>query len=281
MTDTDSSKKDKHFSKLFNVVVKSGLWAQLNPKAMSVYVVLHSFIDDKDRRCWPTNGEIARLAGINERTVPAATDELVDNGLIKKWRHGAKNFYVVHREDKLKDLLPSEMDMDSGISKRNNVNRERGHGGRFVKLGTARNPSLMEEVHPYGMDTGEPVDMDVTHPNGMEAKKNHSPKNSKKEPEKNQRKKFTPPSIDEVRQYFIEKSEESVEAEKFWNFYDCKDWKVGGDRMERWKSAANGWILRNKERKHEKNQNYRGNHNVQNGGADEPDKYAHITRTIN
>ena len=42
------------------------------------------------------------------------------------------------------------------------------------------------------------------------------------------------------------KGSEYVEAEKFWNFYDSKNWMVGKNKMKKWQSAASGWISRNK-----------------------------------
>jgi len=58
---------------------------------------------------------------------------------------------------------------------------------------------------------------------------------------------FTPPSDIETVSYFIEKGSTNIEAEKFWLFYDSKNWMVGKSKMKKWKSSASGWITRNKE----------------------------------
>lgn len=58
---------------------------------------------------------------------------------------------------------------------------------------------------------------------------------------------FTPPTDIETVSYFQEKGSTSQEAEKFWYFYDAKNWMVGKNKMKKWKSAANGWITRNKQ----------------------------------
>ena len=57
---------------------------------------------------------------------------------------------------------------------------------------------------------------------------------------------FTPPTDIETVAYFVEKGSTNIEAEKFWLFYDSKNWMVGKSKMKKWQSAASGWITRNK-----------------------------------
>ena len=57
---------------------------------------------------------------------------------------------------------------------------------------------------------------------------------------------FTPPSDIETVAYFESKGSTAIEAEKFWLFYDSKNWMVGKSKMKKWQSAASGWITRNK-----------------------------------
>jgi len=57
---------------------------------------------------------------------------------------------------------------------------------------------------------------------------------------------FSPPSDIETVSYFEGKGSSAIEAEKFWLFYDSKNWMVGKSKMKRWQSAASGWINRNK-----------------------------------
>lgn len=57
---------------------------------------------------------------------------------------------------------------------------------------------------------------------------------------------FTPPSDIETVAYFESKGSTHIEAEKFWNFYDSKNWFVGKNKMQKWRSSASGWISRNK-----------------------------------
>ena len=58
---------------------------------------------------------------------------------------------------------------------------------------------------------------------------------------------FAPPTDIETVSYFESKGSTAKEAEKFWLFYDSKNWMVGKSKMKKWKSAASGWITRNKD----------------------------------
>lgn len=57
---------------------------------------------------------------------------------------------------------------------------------------------------------------------------------------------FSPPSDIETVSYFESKGSTNIEAQKFWLFYDSKNWMVGKSKMKKWQSAASGWITRNK-----------------------------------
>jgi len=57
---------------------------------------------------------------------------------------------------------------------------------------------------------------------------------------------FAPPTDIETVSYFESKGSTAQEAEKFWLFYDSKNWMVGKSKMKKWKSSAGLWIGRNK-----------------------------------
>lgn len=57
---------------------------------------------------------------------------------------------------------------------------------------------------------------------------------------KTKREKFVKPTVEEVRAYIAEKGY-SVDAEKFWNFYEAKDWYIGKNKMKRWHNAVATW----------------------------------------
>lgn len=58
--------------------------------------------------------------------------------------------------------------------------------------------------------------------------------------------KFTPPTIQEVKEYIFEKGY-SIDADTWWNFYNSKGWFVGKNKMSNWKSAIATWAKNQKE----------------------------------
>lgn len=55
-----------------------------------------------------------------------------------------------------------------------------------------------------------------------------------------QKKRFKPPTLDEVKAYIAEKGY-SVDAERFIDFYTSKGWVVGKSPMKDWKAAVRTW----------------------------------------
>ena len=52
------------------------------------------------------------------------------------------------------------------------------------------------------------------------------------------------PTIDEVQNFFHEKGGSSIEAEKFFNYYESTGWLVGGkSKMKKWRASASNWII--------------------------------------
>ena len=52
------------------------------------------------------------------------------------------------------------------------------------------------------------------------------------------------PSLQEVQEYFASQKFPTVEAEKFYNYFQSNGWLVGGrTKMKDWKAAARNWML--------------------------------------
>ena len=77
---------------------------------------------------------------------------------------------------------------------------------------------------------------------------NHEPLNHERGVKPKKRKRFSPPTQDEVYDYMLEKKLHPAlakkEAQKFTDFYESKNWMIGKNRMSNWKSAVSGWINR-------------------------------------
>lgn len=54
---------------------------------------------------------------------------------------------------------------------------------------------------------------------------------------------FTPPTLEEViTELRLQKVRNyQQQAEKFWNFYESKNWMIGKNKMKSWKAAIKTW----------------------------------------
>ena len=60
---------------------------------------------------------------------------------------------------------------------------------------------------------------------------------------KDNKKRFTPPSVEEVQAYCSERGN-NVDAQSFVDFYQSKGWVVGKEKMKDWKAAVRTWERR-------------------------------------
>ena len=70
--------------------------------------------------------------------------------------------------------------------------------------------------------------------------------------EREKRKRFTPPTVDEVKAYCLERNN-GIDPEAFTAFYASKGWKVGNSQMKDWKQAIITWEKR-EQREHPQQQ---------------------------
>lgn len=59
-------------------------------------------------------------------------------------------------------------------------------------------------------------------------------------PPQTPKKKFVKPTVEEVRNYCIERKN-NVDPERFINFYEAKDWFIGKNKMKDWRAAVRTW----------------------------------------
>ena len=52
---------------------------------------------------------------------------------------------------------------------------------------------------------------------------------------------FVPPTLENVIGYCREKGFEGFDAQRFIDFYECKGWMVGKNKMKDWKAAVRNW----------------------------------------
>lgn len=61
------------------------------------------------------------------------------------------------------------------------------------------------------------------------------------------RKRFQPPTLEEVEAHMlhiVDSTTATKQASLFYNYYESNGWKVGRNKMKKWKSSASGWIER-------------------------------------
>lgn len=60
-------------------------------------------------------------------------------------------------------------------------------------------------------------------------------------------KKFSPPDVETVKNYFAEKGGTEAQAIQFYSYYESIGWKRGKNPMQKWRAAATGWISRDRD----------------------------------
>ena len=68
------------------------------------------------------------------------------------------------------------------------------------------------------------------------------------------KKDFVKPNVEDVRKYCVER-QNSVDAEKFVDFYEAKGWMIGKNKMKDWKACVRTWERKQKNERDE-NQAY-------------------------
>ena len=91
-------------------------------------------------------------------------------------------------------------------------------------------------------------------PNGSKSKQkqadndndNENDNDIEKEKVKKEKARFAPPTVEQVREY-VKENGYSVDADRFVDFYQSKNWHVGKDKMTDWKAAVRGWSHRQRQ----------------------------------
>lgn len=66
-----------------------------------------------------------------------------------------------------------------------------------------------------------------------------------KEKNNTKKEKFKKPSLEEIRAYCQERNND-VQAERFYDFYESKGWRVGNQAMKDWMAAVRTWENKNR-----------------------------------
>lgn len=109
---------------------------------------------------------------------------------------------------------------------------------------TPRNPNN-PPPQPAHQNTGNPhhrragQNPDQAHPHHHQ-----HPATGRTHREASSQAKGIPQSLQQVKDFFAQKNQPAVEAEKFFNHYQARGWKVNGDiTVHDWQAIASNWIL--------------------------------------
>ncbi|MDE3235476.1 MAG: transcriptional regulator [Bacteroidota bacterium] len=166
--------------------------------------------------------------GLDHTNNWTGTEQAQDRSYTKK-QSGTEQALVAHRT---KIETGSEQAQEPYINSINSINKTY---------------SVCEHTHEHNNDfLQKNFKSDLPSPCGegkggaVETRKEKSCAKKEKKAERN----FMAPGLQEVVDYFLLKEYSSLEAEKFFNYFQSNGWLVGGKtKMINWQAAARNWIL--------------------------------------
>lgn len=112
------------------------------------------------------------------------------------------------------------------------------------RVSESEKPEVSDDYEPVVSESGEPMVSEDSENSESQSK----PIQSKPNQSKPKVRRFTPPSVDEVREYCSEKGY-TFDPEAFVAFYESKGWKVGRNPMKSWQAACTTWQKRQGDRR--------------------------------
>ena len=117
-------------------------------------------------------------------------------------------------------------------------------GGRPKKPRT--NQEETQRVNSANQEeTGSKAKQETTTINQQPGTNNQEQENNNDKPKRKPKKRFSPPSLEEVKIHVIEKGYK-FDPDAFLAHYESNGWMVGKNKMKCWKSACVGWSSREK-----------------------------------
>ena len=112
--------------------------------------------------------------------------------------------------------------------------------GEYGNLG--ENMGIQYKCNSNGIQMNAQTDTNVIQKNAIKDIKDIKEEKeiNKEKSVREKRSVFTPPTLEEVKDYVSEKGY-TIDPVKFWNFYESKGWMVGKNKMKKWKAAVANW----------------------------------------
>lgn len=133
-----------------------------------------------------------------------------------------------------------QIDRDKGLyCEKSAARSEAGKLGAAARWGMASDSKNSKCHLPYGKN-GVEKDKDKDKDKDKEKEREKEDPYGSKKKERKSAPRFSPPTVDEVAAYCQERGN-TVDAERFVDFYAAKGWKVGANSMQDWKAAVRTW----------------------------------------
>lgn len=186
-------------------------------------LLYHTLLMINNKSSWSdwfqrTNVSLYAMMGMSEKGLIEARKELKELGII--------------------DYIPSKK---KGQITKYSVLHCKMYGSKYI-LNDSENDS-QSDSHNSVETTGETTD--------IKRLKTKTKTKTDKKTTNVVKKVFVPPTVEEVRAYCRERSN-TVDAERFVDFYSAKGWMVGKNRMKDWKACVRTWEKRQEGENHGK-----------------------------
>lgn len=148
---------------------------------------------------------------------------------------------ILNKEPKLDGLMLSAFELARTCIDKSIDIRERGRRG-----GIAKGKNYKEDESCYIAKTevlNSKNESAKYEEKRIEENRREVEEEEKRKEEKKERKRFAPPTVDDVRAYCTERGN-GIDPQRFVDFYQSKGWKVGNNTMKDWKAAVRTWEQR-------------------------------------
>ena len=109
-----------------------------------------------------------------------------------------------------------------------------------------RRRAAMTRWHTGDANAFNSIQEDANDANKIKKERNVITSKEKEDKKKSAPMRFTPPSLEDVREFIANNGYTLVNAEAFYNHYEAIGWKVGKNPMKDWHAAVRGWQSREK-----------------------------------
>ncbi len=238
----------KHLTGFFDRVIKD---ERLNPTHISLYVSLFQFwnVQRFNNPISISRNEVMQVSKICAKaTYHKCMKDLHNFGYVR-YEPSFNPFrgslvHLMNFEDDLKEVQKSaKPSVDNPAKNRSSSEQApyrwqtRAEQAAVPSINNTNSTNSLNLVNGGTHEQTEKIDVKVLQPLGLSLEKKEK-SSAKKE------RSFVSPELDEIQEYFTSQEYPSIEAEKFFNYFESNGWLVGGKtKMKDWQAAARNWIL--------------------------------------